>query len=423
MTATSSVTSRVTTAATIAATSTVPGPAGPPAQPPLTWRGHLWRVLLAGAAGVLLFGLLVAELPPAYPAWVDGLLTADLVLLGPLALGLLLLHRRFPLPVAVVVTLLTAVSAVAAGAGLLVLVSVSTRRRWREIVPLALLATGCWTVNGLLYPGTDVLIWPAQVAGALLLAAVSVGWGLFLGARRELVESWRLRAADADREQVLAAERAREAERARIAREMHDVLAHRLSLLSMHAGALAFRGDLPAETVRDEAGVIQRTAREALDELRGVLGVLRSGDPAASAGAGAEPPQPTLADLTDLVAQARAAGPVDLAVRTGDPVPPAPLGRHVYRIVQEALTNARKHAPGARVVVTVEGAPDAGLVVDVRNPAPPAPVATAPGTGLGLVGVRERVELVGGTLAHGALPDGGYAVTARLPWPAESAGA
>ena len=166
-----------------------------------------------------------------------------------------------------------------------------------------------------------------------------IGWGLFVRARRELVRSLR---AQADR----AGDEARAAERQRIAREMHDVLAHRLSLLSVHAGALEFRPDAPAEEVAEAAGVIRESARAALEELREVIGVLREeergdGPP--------EPPQPALADLPALVEESRAAGMrLTAQIELGDVAPPPALGRTAYRIVQEGLTNARKHAPGLR---------------------------------------------------------------------------
>src|SRR5205807_6013393 len=131
-------------------------------------------------------------------------------------------------------------------------------------------------------------------AGAcLLLTGVVLGWGLFVRARRELVRSLR---AQGDR----AADEARAAERRRIAREMHDVLAHRLSLLSVHAGALEFHPDAPAEEVAEAAGVIRESARTALEELRGVIGVLREDSESVT-----QPPQPTLADLAALVEESR----------------------------------------------------------------------------------------------------------------------
>jgi signal transduction histidine kinase len=194
---------------------------------------------------------------------------------------------------------------------------------------------------------------------------------------------------------------------------MHDVLAHRLSLLSVHAGALEFHPDAPAEEVAAAAGVIRESARAALDELRGVIGVLREdGNESLT-----QPPQPTLADLPALVEESRAAGMrVTALIELGDAAPPAAVGRTAYRIAQEGLTNARKHAPGAAVTLTVR-APDGNLEVEVRSLAPVAVgVGSAlPGAGTGLIGLAERVSLAGGTLEHGVDPDGAFVLRARLP--------
>jgi signal transduction histidine kinase len=244
-------------------------------------------------------------------------------------------------------------------------------------------------------------------AGAcLLLTGVVLGWGLFVRARRELVRSLR---EQADR----AAEEARTAERQRIAREMHDVLAHRLSLLSVHAGALEFHPDAPAEDVAEAAGVIRESATTALEELRSVIGVLRE-DGSTSL---TQPPQPTLADISALVEESRAAGMrITARIELGDAAPTPTVGRTAYRIAQEGLTNARKHAPGAAVTLTVR-APDGALHVEVRSLAPVAVAAAAPlpGAGTGLVGLTERVTLAGGTLEHGVDPDGAFVLRASLP--------
>jgi signal transduction histidine kinase len=208
-----------------------------------------------------------------------------------------------------------------------------------------------------------------------------------------------------------AGDAARAAERRRIAREMHDVLAHRLSLLSVHAGALEFRPDAPPEEVAEAATVIRESARAALDELRGVIGVLREDESLT------EPPQPAIADLAALVEESRAAGMrITARIELGDAAPTAAAGRSAYRIVQEGLTNARKHAPGAAVTLTVE-APDGDLRVEVHSLAPVA-VASAsplPGAGTGLIGLAERVTLAGGELESGVDPAGAFVLRARLP--------
>jgi signal transduction histidine kinase len=174
---------------------------------------------------------------------------------------------------------------------------------------------------------------------------------------------------------------------------MHDVLAHRISQVSMHAGALEFREDLTPEQVRTSAAVIREKAHEALTDLRGVLGVLRGAD-----GEPALAPQPTYADLGELVAEARESGlHVDFRDRVSAPGEvPDGAGRTLYRIVQEGLTNARKHAPGTLLTVELTGSPEDGLDVVMTNPLGFG--AAVPGSGLGLVGLSERAELRGGRL-------------------------
>ena len=215
---------------------------------------------------------------------------------------------------------------------------------------------------------------------------------------------------------------ARTAERTRIAREMHDVLAHRLSLLATYAGALAYRPDAPPEQLSRAAEVIRGGAHQALDELREVIGVLRDDDrPDLIADSR---PLPGLAALPGLVGESRAAGtPVELAGLLADEgrdaaVVPDALGRTVYRVVQEGLTNARKHAPGepARVRLSLGEGPAAGLDLVIASRLPAGPVSGAPpGAGTGLIGLAERVELAGGRLEAGRR-GGEFVLRAWLPW-------
>jgi signal transduction histidine kinase len=198
---------------------------------------------------------------------------------------------------------------------------------------------------------------------------------------------------------------------------MHDVLAHRISLLSLHAGALEFRPDAPPEEVARAAAVIRASAHQALEDLRAMIGLLRDG----ADGEAPRPPQPTLAALPGLLEESRAAGMrVHADVRLPDlaAVPDA-VGRHALRIVQEALTNARKHAASAEVDLRVEGAAGKGLAIEVRNPAPvlAAGEPEIPGSGTGLVGLAERATLSGGHLQHGLDEDGNFRLRAWLPWP------
>ena len=224
-------------------------------------------------------------------------------------------------------------------------------------------------------------LWVSLVFIVIITGAI-VAWGMYVRARRQLVLSLRERAERAEAEQQLRVEQAQAHERARIAREMHDVLAHRISLLSMHAGALEFRPDAPPEEIARAAGVVRASAHQALEDLREVIGVLREesleGDP--------ERPQPTLANLPGLLDESRQAGmhvSSECLVEDLTAVPDS-VGRNAYRIVQEALTNARKHAHGSTVDVTLDGAAGTGLAVEVRNRLPvgaaPAPIpAPAPG--------------------------------------------
>jgi signal transduction histidine kinase len=238
--------------------------------------------------------------------------------------------------------------------------------------------------------------------------------GMFVRARRE---SRQERVRHAEAEQHLLVEQARHAERTRIAREMHDVLAHRISLLSLHAGALEFRPDAPPDEVARAAAVIRASAHHALEDLRMVIGILRDG----AEGEAPQPPQPTLAALPELLEESRAAGMrLHTDVRVADLATiPDSVGRHALRIVQEALTNARKHAPSSPVDLRFEGAPGDGLAIEVRNTAPVLAVGEAeiPGAGTGLIGLAERAALSGGSLEHGLDEAGDFRLRAWLPWP------
>ena len=227
------------------------------------------------------------------------------------------------------------------------------------------------------------------LATALVLAATA--WGMFVRARRQLLLTLRERALRAEADQRLHADRARMAERTRIAREMHDVLAHRISLMALHAGALEVRPDLPPEKVRETAELLRSTARQALEELRGVIGVLRE-EPGQESPPAA--PQPTLSDIPRLVEETRRAGAkIDFEMRVDHPdAAPSALGRDAYRIVQEALTNIGKHARGTAGRVRVTGAADSGLHVSVRNRLPVHAHAAT-----GAAGFRRRPARAAGT--------------------------
>lgn len=428
---------------TVTVTPTVPPPAARSRAARL-W-GETWRILVAGLVGFVGFGFVAWE-ADTEQRWVasDGLWALDFFA-GVLGLALLPLRRRAPLTIAVVLSAMTPVSVLVSGAQMIAFVSLATHRRWWRIgIALCVAMAGSWAYAAL-HPvvGAATYEWVVNLALSLLAFAALVWIGAYIGLRREHLASLRERAETAEREQASRVAHARSAERERIAREMHDVLAHRMSLVAMHAGALAYRTDLPQEKVAETAAVVQASAHAALVELRGVLGVLRDTDgagvatgggdaagPAADAGdrkgsAGPaprpEPPQPTLADLDDLLEEARGNGTeVRLERRSdgfgglGDVV-----GRHAFRIVQEGLTNARKHAPWAPVTVVLEGEPGEGLSLVVRNPvrtvgADPD-VPEPPSSHLGLLGLTERAALTGGRLEHG-LVGGEFVLRAWLPW-------
>jgi signal transduction histidine kinase len=374
-------------------------------QPRLTWWGHTWRTVLMLAISAVV-RLSVVEVS-------DAKLLLDLAA-GLPAVALVFFRRRWPVTVAVTTAVLGSVSALAAGPATLALVSLAARRRWAQIVPV----TAVNLIGALVFtevqPASDPEPgWVTWSTNIVVISAVTA-WGMYIGSRRELLWTLRNRAERAESEQELRVGQARTNERARIAREMHDVLAHRISQISMHAGAMSFRDDLSADEMRESAAVIREKAHEALTDLRGVLGVLRDD----GSGRPMDAPQPTYADLPPLVAEAEASGVnVSFTDELGahDPVPDA-VGRTLYRIVQEGITNARKHAPGSRLSIQVSGSPEDGVDIRLRNPIGFGPPAV-PGSGLGLVGLTERAELAGGRVERAGVEAGEFRLAVWLPWP------
>jgi signal transduction histidine kinase len=315
-------------------------------------------------AGTVVFTVLAALFPVATP---------------PASMGTLVVARRRRLPVAVAV----AVGGVAAQA-----------------------IQGAWRHNA----GIGYRWWLALIT---LGYAALVGWGVSARTRAALIDSLRERARRAEDGQADRVAQARLAERRRIAREMHDVLAHRLSLLATYAGAVEYRPDASPEQLSRAAGIVREGAHQALQELREVIGLLREdGDDPGTR------PQPGLADLPRLLDESRAAGAeVRLRDDVADPAGiPEATGRAGYRVVQEAVTNARRHAPGEPVTVALSGGPGDGLTIEVANPLSARP-PLSDGAGTGLVGLTERVRLAGGRLDHGAT-EAGFRLVAWLPWPA-----
>ncbi|MCW6006354.1 sensor histidine kinase [Micromonospora sp. CPCC 205371] len=346
----------------------------------------------------------------------EGTLAVD-ALLGLLCCVALWGRRRWPVMVCLLLTVAGLYSVTSLGAAVIAYFTVAVHRRFPVAVATGAFAAGSGLIFPLVRPDWASSYW-VDMIWAVVFTALILGWGMVVRARRQLVLSLRERAVRAESEQQLRVAQAQQMERARIAREMHDVLAHRISLLSLHAGALEFRPDAPPEEVAEAAGVIRHSAHQALQDLREVIGVLREG----GAEEAPDRPQPTLADLPSLIEESRQAG---MRVRLDPEVPdlaavPVGVGRNAYRIVQEGLTNARKHAGGSTVDVVVAGAAGSGLSVEVRNPWPVgrASPSAIPGAGTGLVGLTERAALAGGRLEHGRTASGDFRLWAWLPWPA-----
>ena len=249
---------------------------------------------------------------------------------------------------------------------------------------------------------------PDTVVGNLVMVAAA--WILGDGARR------RREAAVAEQRRM--AGQAVADERLRIARELHDVVAHSMSVIAVQAGTGRMVIDDDPDHARRALASIEETSKQALDEMRRLLGVLRAGE--ADGDAAVLTPQPTLDDLDRLVAYAVEGGtPVDVAVSGNRLAVPTGIQVAAYRLVQEALTNVRRHAPGSEARVRLAYEPEA-VVVEVENRLPAGATATSAGAGHGLLGMRERVSLYGGDFSAGPARDGTFRVRARLPYEADA---
>ncbi|MES5821979.1 histidine kinase [Streptomyces sp. RG80] len=297
---------------------------------------------------------------------------------------------------------------------------------------------GSWELGDWFVPFAAITIAIGLTAPPLLL-------GLYVGARRRLMESLRERADSLERELQLLAERAEERaewarneERTRIAREMHDVVAHRVSLMVVHAAALQAVARKDPEKAVKNAALVGDMGRQALTELREMLGVLRSTDsgkrvradavPLAAVGVAAaaaasravdESEGPCLSELEELIGQSSAAGMVvDLTVEGDARVYGADIEQTAYRVVQEALTNVHKHAAGAKTHVRLAHRVSE-IAMQVENEPPPevsvASSARLPSGGNGLVGMKERVVALGGVFVSGPTDAGGFRVSAVIP--------
>jgi signal transduction histidine kinase len=243
---------------------------------------------------------------------------------------------------------------------------------------------------------------------AVLRTAAGPLLALYYSAREEGLRALRDRAERAERERDLLAEQARSEERARLAGEMHDVVTHRVSLMVLQAGALGITAT--DEATRQAAEELRAAGVQALDELRDLVGILRT--------APEDDQAPPISGLAELVAESTAVGTPAELVQEGDPALASPVvARTAYRIVREALTNVRKHAPGAQVDVRVSY-DESQVRLSVRNTAVAVPRANglaATGSGLGLASLRQRIELMQGTLRASGTPDGGFCLEATMP--------
>lgn len=357
-----------------------------------TW--HDWAFF---AIGVFFTVLVVVEEPS------PALRVVEIVMGGLGCLGVWL-RRRWPVGFAVVMGVFSVFSTAGAGLALIALFTVTVHRRFAVVAPLVAGHALASLLAQLVRPDMTVTHWSQAVLGIVCVTAM-LAWGMYVRAKRQSLRDRTLRA---ETEKELLVAQARQQERDRIAREMHDVLAHRLSLVSLHAGALELR--LGADDAHT-AGVIRDCAHQALEDLREVIGVLRA-DRVEDA---PDRPQPTLVDLPTLVDESRRAGMrVQLDSQVTEPVSEL-IARSAYRIVQEGLTNARKHAPDCKVSVTVRGAAGDGLTIELRNAIVGG--TTIPGAGTGIIGLTERATLAGGRLEHGRTESGDFRLWAWLPWP------
>ncbi|MGB2567878.1 sensor histidine kinase [Micromonospora citrea] len=390
-------------------------------------------------AVVLFVTSLLPLSPPGGPPRAP--LTAGAVLLAAVGCGALTLRRRHPLPVLAVATVavvLAQLTGLARGPFVLVVaiaaytVATRTDRRTAAAAGAAsALAVGVAAVVTLGVPWLD----PAVVV-LLLWFGVAVAFGDAVRSRRAYVAVLEERARRAEQTREEEALRRVAEERLRIARELHDVVAHHIALINVQAGVAGHLLRGQPDAAEEALGHVRAAGRTVLDELATLLGVLRGTE---ESDAPTEP-APSLNRLDALVEGFSSGQPVRWTV-AGQPRPlPTAVDVAAYRIIQESLTNAHRHAPGAAVAVRLRYDPD-GVTIEVRDDGTPEPAeadgdvvpdghtgpgtapatGARPGAGLGLLGMRERAETVGGTFAAGPRPGGGWLVRAELPAPEEEA--
>ncbi len=351
--------------------------------------------VLAVVVAALDVWLVIPEGAPPYSIW-----------LSCFAVPAMLLRRHVPF-VAVLLTIPGFFAGWAQLAAMIALGGLAKRYLvdWRTVVGAALVALSRFV----LWPWSDFLdlTWREHFLDAIygiLVAGMPLAIGMLISVRQELSTRIRQLARSREREKRLYAATVRSAERAKLAREMHDVVSHQVTLIAMQAGALEV-GVTDPET-HEAAKTIRALSTQTLEELRELVGVLRSGGDEEEA-------QPGVEDIADLVHGIGVK--VALAIEAPSPVP-GPVSRAAYRTVQEGLTNVRKHAAGARASVRVQARENV-LVIEVSNDRPRRRRSTGlPSGGHGLLGLRERAGLLGGSFDAGPTADGGFSVLARYPW-------
>lgn len=410
------------------------------------WKLGL-AVMIGLTAGLLTWGPMLEEaerhtdaLSQQYDL-LGGLLLLDLFL-GIITTVLVAFRRAAVLPITVAVAFVAGFSSFSIGALLLAVTSLSIRHRpWQIVITFIALLGGTLIQELLVWPRVQISdegIPGGVVAVGLLLAfclPVLLGWSV--GSRRELVASLRREAATARAGREAAQSRVRAEERNRIAREFHDELGHRLSTIALHAGALEYREDVDPQQAREAAGSIRASAQQAMHEVRSTLQVLRAEpdhpeSPEADAISApytpvdqADPPPDIVERLSALAQETTTAGSeVTLNIAADLQELPTDVGRHLYRIVQEALTNALRHSPGTPALVEINGIPGDRVDVVVSNPVlkasterdgePESRPEVSVGSGLGLTGALERAKLAGGGLSVESGAE--FIVKAWFPW-------
>ncbi|MFD8527523.1 sensor histidine kinase [Streptosporangium canum] len=371
-------------------------------KPSRVVMGDVTLAIAVGALGASLTvtNAVTQQSPLSWSVWA----AAGAQLIGGLAL---IARRRAPLAVVMLCAVLCAFAAPLAGPFATYAIAVHGRGRprdWSAVIVLSMTLGRPWSDSG---PVLEILL---NTATNSLLGIAPALLGMWRASRRRLFQALADRAERAEREQELMAEKARSEERARLAGEMHDVVTHRVSLMVLRAGAL--RTIARDEVVREAAEELRQVGCQALEELRDLVGVLRSEETFGSA----RTAEPVILDLTGLVAESRAAGIEVGLVTEGEPLPTPPVvDRTAYRVVQEALTNVHKHAPGARVTVRVGYAGDLLRIAVCNTEAEGGTTVMLGEGGTGLSGLRQRVELVHGSLWAGPSEEGGFEVRAALP--------